>query len=339
VAILEPWVLLRLIAGLISAALFVRASVTSARVLRFFNLARASEGQLALERRLELARTFVRVGAAVQIAQLALTALAADKLSHSIRGAMCAYGVFAASPWGFRALAATVAAAIGAGLVLQLFSLEARVRDLSVARPLAIATLLLTPLSLIDFALTASFLLGLDLGAVASCCSTEIDAGIGAVTGYAEGPRLIATVGALGTVTVAAAAAWFASRRPGAPRIVLSGALSVLALPLAIAAAVLEVAPYAFEAPHHTCPFCLLHADVLGIGYPLFAGMFVAAVSTVGAALGALVARSEAGKIAVASGSPVALRRGAIAWAIVVMVGAAPIVRYAIATHGAPLFR
>jgi hypothetical protein len=67
--------------------------------------------------------------------------------------------------------------------------------------------------------------------------------------------------------------------------------------------------------------------------------MFVAAVSTVGAALGALVARSEAGKIAVASGSPVALRRGAIAWAIVVMVGAAPIVRYAIATHGAPLFR
>ena len=47
---LEPWILLRLLAGLVATALFVRAGYTSLRVLRRFDAMRATEGQLALER-------------------------------------------------------------------------------------------------------------------------------------------------------------------------------------------------------------------------------------------------------------------------------------------------
>jgi len=80
--------LLRLIAGIVAAGLFVRGGMTSWKVLRHFDLTRASEGQLALEKQVELSATFVRVATVVQVALLALSMLAADRLSGGIRGAM-----------------------------------------------------------------------------------------------------------------------------------------------------------------------------------------------------------------------------------------------------------
>jgi len=247
--------------------------------------------------------------------------------------------VFHASEWGFRALGASVVAAVGAGVLLQLFALDSRVRGMDLVRPLAIAILVVTPIVLTDFLLTARFMLGLDLGVVASCCSGQLDPIAAGATGYAEGPRVLATMGASGSVSAAILAATLAARRARAPWLVLSGAITALALPLALAAAVLEVAPYAFEAPHHTCPFCLLHADVFGIGYGLFGGMFLASVWSVGCAVGALVARGEAARKALAEFAPRALRNEALAWTFVLAVGVAPVVRYALVTHGAQLFR
>ena len=71
----------------------------------------------------------------------------------------------------------------------------------------------------------------------------------------------------------------------------------------------------------------------------LFWAIFTACVAVGGAGRGALVARSESGKGALARAAPAMLRRGAIAWLVVVAVGAAPIVRYAILARGGPRFR
>ena len=105
--LLEPWVLLRLVAGLVACLLFARGAMTAQKVLRHFDVKRSTEGQLALEKQIDLAATFVRVGAVVQVLALALSALAADRMSRGVRGAMCAYGVFSANEWGFRSLAVT----------------------------------------------------------------------------------------------------------------------------------------------------------------------------------------------------------------------------------------
>src|ERR1700733_1224796 len=122
--LLEPWILLRLAAGLVAVLLFARAAQTSWRILRHFDVARSTEGQLALERQADLSSTLVRVATVVQIALLALSMLAGDRLSAAIRGAMCGYGVFHASPWGFRSLAATAATAIAAGVVSELYAFD-----------------------------------------------------------------------------------------------------------------------------------------------------------------------------------------------------------------------
>jgi hypothetical protein len=330
---------LRLVAGLVAAALFARGAVTSLRVLRYFDLTRASEGQLALEKQVELSATFVRVAAVVQVALLALSMLAADRLSGGIRGAMCGYGVFNANAWGFRALVATLTTAVLAGVLAQLYAFDARVRGMDLVRPLAIATLALAPLAILDFALNALFALGLDLSVVASCCSVQLDA-VAAGTGatYAAGPRVLTAVAAPIAIAHAVGVAWLASRRPRRPLVVLAGALSALAFPLALGASILEVAPHAFELPQHVCPFCLLKSSVLWIGYPLFGSIFLAVVWSAGAAASALVARTEASRLAFADFARERLRREALAWIAALVIGVLPVVRYAIVTGGASLF-
>lgn len=336
--LLEPWVLLRLVAGLVAFALFARGALTAQKVLRHFDVRRATEGQLALEKQLELAATFARVAAIVQVLALFLSALAADRLSRGVRGAMCAYGVFAAQEWGFRSLAATSVVALLAGIVTQLYAFDARVRSLDLARPLAIVTCVMAPLSAIDLAMASKFLVGLDLSVVASCCSVQLDPVAATGEGYATGPRVLLTWLALGGVVISIAFALAAMRSPTRARILAAGVMSLLTLPAALAASILEVAPHAFEVPTHVCPFCLLKPDVYAIGYPLYLAIFLATAWAGGAAVSALLSRGAASNAALGEFASRRLKLGAVAWACALAIGVIPVVRFAIVSNGASLF-
>ena len=336
--LIEPWVLLRLAAGLVAFLLFTRAAITTQRVLRHFDVRRATEGQLALERQMELAATFARVGAVVQVVTLALSVLAADRLSRGVRGAMCAYGVFTAQEWGFRSLGATALVALAAGVLTQLYAFDARVRSLDLVRPLAIATSVMAPLSLLDLAAAAKFLLGLDLTVVASCCSVQLDPIAAAGGGFAGGPRLLVTGLAIAGAVLSAGAALIASRRPTRKNVIVAGAVSLAALPIAFAATVLEVAPHAFEVPTHVCPFCLLRPEAFAIGYPLYGALFLAVVAAVGAGASALLSRGDAARAALADFSRRRLRAGAALWGLSFAVAVFPVIRFAVVSGGASLF-
>jgi hypothetical protein len=333
--LLEPWVLFRLAAGLVATALFVRGAFTAQKVLRRFDVRRATEGQLALEKQLELAATFARVAAVVQVLALVLAVLGADRLSRGVRGAMCAYGVFGANEWGFRSLVATTAIAVVAGVVAEVFAFDARVRTLDSARPLSLVLLAMAGFAAIDLVLATRFLLGLDLTVVASCCSVQLDPVASSGATFAGGPRLLATALAAAGVAVSIAVALIAARSPSRRNVIFAGAASLVTMPAAVVTAVLEVAPHAFETPHHVCPFCLLKAEVLGVGYPLFGAIYVATVSAVAAAASAVLS-SDARALAPFAKSR--MRRGIAAWAVAVAVAAIPIGRYAIASGGASLF-
>ncbi len=335
---LDPWIFLRVLAGLTTVYLFVRGAVTSWRVLRRFDVASASESQLALERQMDLASTFVRVGSVTQVGALALTVVAADRLSRSVRGAMCAYGVFQANRWGFIALGVTMTAAFVAGVTSQLCALDRSVRGRELVRPIAVAALVMAPLAVADLVMTGAFFLRLDLGVVASCCSSQLDIGALGDKGFASGPREFASIGAPIAVSVSAAIGWFASRRPRLLTVALAAVASLATLPLALGAAVLEVAPHAFELPQHACPFCLLRPDALGIGYPLFGAIFLAVVWSVGAALCGAVTPGVPMVGSVSSFARVRLRREASAWLIALAIGVAPVVRYAFIAEGKSLF-
>ena len=329
--LLEPWIVFRLVAGIVAAALFARAAFTAAKVIRRFDVASATEGQLALEKQVELASTLVRVATFVQVGSLALGVLAADRLSRAIRGAMCAYGVFHANEWGFRALASSLAVAVVGGVVAHAYAFDAKLPRLDLVKPLAWLTLFVAPLALVDLALTSIFLLHLDLSITASCCSVQLDSAAAGNGGYASGPRVAIVWIACAVVALSIALALFVAKRPELSRVAVAGLLSLFAMPLALAAAVLETAPYAFELPQHVCPFCLLKSDVLWVGYPLFGAILLAAMQGGGAMLAAVLARRLNAEQKTAFFMPFAracMRREAVAWAVALVIGAAPVVRY-----------
>jgi hypothetical protein len=336
--LLEPWVLLPLVASLAAALFFVRAAWTGALVLRRFDARRATEGQLLLERRMELASTYVRVAAVVSLLSLVLFVYAADRLHYGVRGAMCAYGVLHENEWGMPALYGAIAVALLSGVTAQLFALDARVRGLDLTRPIAIFAVLLAPASLVALGLLYQYASTLDLTVVASCCSTQIDETVAQGGTYAQGPRVLTAASSAITALAAIVVSVLVAKRPTRARMVFAAAMSILALPLAVSASALEVAPYAFETPRHTCPYCLLRSDVLGIGFPLFGAIFLATVWCLGVGTGALFARTEAVRTALRGFGKERLTRGAAAWCISLALGLLPVVRYLVVSGGASLF-
>ena len=88
-------------------------------------------------------------------------------------------------------------------------------------------------------------------------------------------------------------------------------------------------------------PFCLLRSDVYGIGYPLFGSIFLAVIWGTGAAAGALLtgaSREAPGSATFGAFARPRLRAEAIAWTVALVVGAFPVVRYAIIAGGTSLF-
>lgn len=337
----EPWIFVRLIAGAAVCILFARAARTGVRVLRNFHAARSSEGQLALEKQFELGGSLVRVACAVHVVAVLVGILGADQMSRGVRGAMCAYGVFAANRWGFGSLAASLTLGVVAVSFAQFLAFDKNVRSFDLARPIAWWMVLLGPLAILEFACVMQFYAALDLSASASCCSAQLDGAVAKIQGWAfvvprEAVANIAVGGALGSCVSAA----MARRSTSARRVAVAAISSLVTLPFALATTAVYVAPHIFETPLHTCPFCLFRADVFGIGYLLYGALFMIAVwmASVAVALGVVRSRPAAVQAPFAAFARRALGRTIAAWALFVAVGGAPILRYALLTDGSSLF-
>lgn len=336
----EPWILLRLVAAFVTAVLFLRALVPAVKVLRHYDLRAATEGQLALERQLLLSTTLLRIALLLQVVGVVVAVLSAEKLAPQIRGAMCGYGVFASNAWGFPSLFVSSGLALVSGVAAQLMSFDATQKRTQFVRAMSWLMIGLAPLSVLDAALAFQFARKLDLTVIASCCSVELDAGGAAATEplAASGSRNLLSFGPPVLMVLALALAVVAWRRPGAKNAAAAGVVSLVALPISVGYAVLEVAPHVFETPTHVCPFCLLKADVYGIGYPLFGSLYFAFVWSMGAWLStALSKRSDSPTEAL--GLARRLFRGeSIAWAIALLTSLWPTVRYAWVTGGLSLW-
>lgn len=323
--LLSPWILTRLAAGVVAAALFVYGAWVGLRVLRYFHLGSTSEGQLALERQFELAAAAVRVGSGMQAGALLLSLIAANQLAPQLRGAMCGHGVVHAVSSGPGAIAAAGVTSLASLVLWRLLTFDRHVRSLALLRPLSGLILAVAALSLVDLALTASWLGALDFSVVASCCSSGLDAGGTASYFYGTSGQSLALL-APPLALVAAGLAWRAARSRRRAAAVLAGVAAVVALPAVLAAIPQVVAPYAYETPHHRCAYCLFRSDALWLGYPLLGALLLACSSALGGALAAWLSPAEDG--AFPEHGPLLLQTAAVAWLLALTLGVAPVVRF-----------
>jgi len=337
--LLEPWVLARIAAAIVTASLFAYGAVVGARVLRHAHVQTATEGQLLLERHFELAGNLVRLGAIAQLFSLLLSVMAADRLSGAIQGAMCGYGVVSQNRWGWLSLGLTVVVSLVAGVFLQLLALDRRVRGLDLMRPMALLCIAVAPLAWMDTILSSAWLGSLDFSVVASCCSTTLGEGSREGATFWQGPRILVTWGAIVGAGLTIVTSLLAFRHPARALVTLAGAAALALVPFAVGAVILQVAPHVYEAPEHLCPFCLFKSDAYFIGYPLFGAVFLAATWGLGAAAAALLSNGEHARAAFPAFAQSRMARQAWAWAFALAIGAIPVASYAVSSPGASLFR
>lgn len=335
--LLRPWILARLLAGLTAAALAVLGAVVAFEVLRRFEESDHGEVQIALERRGELVATALQGAFFASLAGLLLTVAGSDRAAHSIRGAMCAFGVLGSTESGFASLGVSIAACLASALWVVAHRLDLRLSTLSLTRAKYALALAVAPLVLSDLVLAARYLFELDFGVVASCCSTSLDRWAEGGAGVGPLGDALAPFGAsIASACAAAIACAYAALRPRRIAAGGAGALSVVALALGASSVVHHVAPHVYGTPTHRCPFCLLHLDVGAIGWPLFAALFLGTALGLGLPLlEALRARARE-DVAVDSLSRRVGLGASIAWLALAALAVYPVLHYRLA-YGATL--
>jgi hypothetical protein len=334
--LLRPWLLARFVTSGAAATLALVVVVTALRLHRARALARSPEGGVVIDRRAELLAGLTAAESVLSIVSLVVAAIGAERLHGTMRGAMCAYGVLAATPWGLRGLLVAAGAAVTGAVWLALHRAESVLPEPVLGREKLLAAAAMAPLAVADFVLSTLHALALDFREVASCCASGLEAAR-EVLGQDGGPRTaaVAVLFAAG-LSASLLAAWNA-RAPSLVRARSAVALTLVAAGAAPLAITTWVAPHVYGTPSHLCPFCLLRwEEGMGLGWPLYAALFVAVARGTAVGVTAWVAQRSGSPLLV----PIVRRTSigaAIAWAVTLVLAAAPWALYRVGT-GTALF-
>jgi hypothetical protein len=309
--ILHPPVLALLLVALLGAATLAWAGVFSLSLLRHWNLASGARKQIELERRTYLVATVLALVMLAQGFALLLMVFNADRTAPLLVGAMCAFGSFNASVYGFPALYAKMALFFAAIVWLALHHADGLAPDYPLTRrKYALLLALLLPLALADAALSLAYFLDLKADMLTSCCGTAFNpekASLSADAAAWDPQWALATL--FGALAAGLLLGWLAD---GRQRLALAyGVFSAVFLAIALGAVVAAVSIYVYESPHHHCPFCLLKREYGYFGFALYAPLFLG--TACGLASGALSLRPPASLRAALPGLTRRLRRASMA--------------------------
>ena len=334
--LLRPWLLARLVTSGAAAALALIVVVTALRLYRTRALARSPEGSVVIDRRAELLAGLTSAESVLSILSLVVAAIGAERLHGTMRGAMCAYGVLAATPWGLRGLLVAAGAAIAGAVWLSLHRAESVLPEPALGAEKLLAAAAMAPLALADFGLSTLHALALDFREVASCCASGLEEARTFVGEDGE-PRTVAMMILFGAGLSASLLAAWNARAPSVARARAVVALTLGAASAAPLAITTWVAPHVYGTPNHLCPFCLLRwGEGMGLGWPLYAALFVAVTRDSAVGVTAWVARRTGSPLL----DPIVRRTSmgaAIAWVVTLALAVGPWILYRLGT-GAALF-
>lgn len=336
---LNLWIFARLVQSATATALCLGGGILGWRLVRRWQPGQSSEQQLVLERQAELVASVMQVALILEVLGLGLAVLVADRLTGSIRGAMCAFGVLASTRAGFGGLLVSVLTALGCGLWVVFHRLDLRLETPVLTRRKFVWLPVVAILALADLAFVVSFVRQLDFKVIASCCSVWVDA---AVVNNSPMMQVLAPLPAglvgLASVSIAAMYAAGVARMPTS-RLARTTAVAAILAPLLSLPAILGVvAPHALGTPMHFCPFCLFHRQGGGLGWPLFGGLLTGSLAGMSLGLVELNRARAANEEVVRDFEKTLGRWSALGWCCALVSGVFPVVRYWLLSGGVSVF-
>lgn len=275
--ILHPGILALLTGSLITLLVMLLASWLGIRILFRWDIGSSSEEQLLLERKTWLVSTLLNYALGFQIFSAVLFVFTAEDIHRLFVGAMCATGSLNANLVGWLVLLIKGILLFIAAFWVVLNRLDQRTEDCPLVRPKYLALLLITPLVALDLYLQWSYFSGLQPEVITSCCgslfSAEGESVASELTGMAVKQAMqlfFSIIGSYLAVLILCLAFKTTILRH------LLFIASVLMFFVSMGAVVSFISLYIYQMPSHHCPFDMLQANYNYVGYPMYAGLFVA---------------------------------------------------------------
>jgi len=280
--ILQPAVLALLLIALLVAGMGLYAGFYGMKILRRWDPASGSEGQLELERRTYLISTIMSYILSFELMSLFLFIYTADDIHILFTGAMCAAGTLAVNSFGYPALLLKTVNFLLAGVWLIVNYVDNKGYDYPLIKVKYELLNLIVVLLVQECVLLLAYFAGVKPDVITSCCgslfSHESTNFSGDLAALPHLPMQIAFFTGM-AVTAVSGVIFYLRARIG---YLFSIAATVTFL-LAVASVVSFICLYFYELPTHHCPFCLLQKEYGFIGYVLYATLFTGAVAGIGA--------------------------------------------------------
>lgn len=284
--LLHPGIIGILVAETLLVVYLLFGASVAVTILRRWDPDSASETQLALERRTYLVSTIMTFVMGVNLLQVFAFVYTADDLHKLFVGAMCATGTLNANPVGWWTLLTKLLLFFLSGGWLILNHLDLSTETFPLVKTKYMALLVITPLYLIDLALTWFYFRGLDPSVITSCCGalfsesgTKLTSTLSGLPPYETMVTFFVASGLLGLLFLSN----LFSKRPLLRYMLGVGGLFYLVI--SIASVISFISVYYYELPTHHCPFDILQKEYHFVGYPLYGSLFTATMGSMATGL------------------------------------------------------
>lgn len=279
--ILQPAALALVLIALLVSGLGIYAGYYGVRILKRWDPASGSEGQLELERRTYLISTIMSYVLAFELMSLFLFIYTADDLHTLFTGAMCAAGTLAVNSFGYPALLLKIVNSLLAGVWLIVNHVDNRGYDYPLIKVKYELLNVVAPLLLLEGVLLVAYFAGIKPDIITSCCGSLFSHEGGGFSGdlAALPHRPMQIVFYAGMAFTAATGVWFYLKGRGGYLFSVAAFATFL---IAVASVLSFICLYFYELPTHHCPFCLLQQGYGYVGYVLYATLFGGAVAGLG---------------------------------------------------------
>lgn len=279
--IVNPAIIALIGGSLLTAGFAVYACAWGVVILRHWNLASGSRRQLELERRTHLISTIMTWLLGLEIFSLFLFIYTADHLHTMFIGAMCAAGSLHVNDFGYPALVVKIGSVLICGVWLIVNRCDNQAEDYPLIRFKYRMLAGITTVIIVGTLLQIGYFGRLSAHVITSCCGTLFSSDARSIAGtIAALPPTVTRIlfFACNAVHLRIAIHLLITGRGGRELGWASGLFFIVALLSVIS----FISLYYYALPTHHCPFDLLQAHYHYVGYPLYAAIFIAAVSGMG---------------------------------------------------------
>jgi hypothetical protein len=279
--LLHPSIIALNVVSFIVALLMLMASLFAIQVVRHWDITSGSELQLNMERKTYLISTLVAYCFVAELVSLLLFIYNAEQMSSQFVGAMCATGVLNVDAYGWPTLFLKIAIFFTGAAWLILNHVDQQAPDYPLVKIKYGLLLIITPLVALESLVQLKFFLDMNPDVITSCCGslfTEEGEGVAAEVSSVEPRTAMSALYGSGLLSLLLAGLYVWRKRGGT----LFALSSLAAFVIALIAIVSSIALYAYEHPHHHCPFCILKSGHDFIGYYLYIPLFTATALSLG---------------------------------------------------------